>query len=262
MQGPSMAGDRAAFPLVSSEASPAQSAQEPLMSRAKAVRKGSPPPAAPSLRDEAKALYRRAVLAAAEQVFAAEGIHGARIQDIAKAARVSVGTVYNHFESKEDIVAALREEHERELFELAVQDPTVPSGFEPQFRSFMERLIQKVEAHRAYFAFAIQEGFLEPPRARGAGAECGPPDRVRERMLVLLREGMDEGAVERQDAEILFRFVVGAFNSVLLDGLQNRESDLVTQGRVVCELCLRAMRPVDKPQGDAGLPKKPGKRAG
>src|SRR5438874_10882073 len=69
------------------------------------------------LRKEAKALYRNAILDAAEQVFAERGFHAARIQDIAERARTAVGTVYNHFETKEDVLRALLEERTEGLHE-------------------------------------------------------------------------------------------------------------------------------------------------
>ena len=40
----------------------------------------------PRRRDEARALFRNAILDAAESVFAQRGFHGARIQDIAEQA--------------------------------------------------------------------------------------------------------------------------------------------------------------------------------
>src|SRR5580658_1642295 len=64
----------------------------------------------PRRRDEARALFRNAILDAAEAVFAERGFHGARIQDIAERARIAVGTVYNHFEQKDDVLSALLEE--------------------------------------------------------------------------------------------------------------------------------------------------------
>src|ERR1035438_7570744 len=61
----------------------------------------------PTLRDEAKSLYRNAILNAAEEVFAERGFFSARIQDIAERGRFAVGTVYKHFEQKEDVLRAL-----------------------------------------------------------------------------------------------------------------------------------------------------------
>jgi AcrR family transcriptional regulator len=49
---------------------------------------------------------RKAVLAAAKKLFADEGLD-AQIPDVAKAAKVGVGTVYRHFPTKEALIAAL-----------------------------------------------------------------------------------------------------------------------------------------------------------
>jgi AcrR family transcriptional regulator len=66
---------------------------------------------APALRqavqDSNRAAYRDAILDAAASVFLHNGLHGARVADIARGAGVSVGTVYNHFPSKEELFRAL-----------------------------------------------------------------------------------------------------------------------------------------------------------
>src|SRR5580698_10414772 len=64
----------------------------------------------PRRREEARALFRNAILDAAEVVFVEHGFHGARIQDIAERARIAVGTVYNHFADKDEVLSALLEE--------------------------------------------------------------------------------------------------------------------------------------------------------
>lgn len=50
---------------------------------------------------------RRQLLLAAVQVFSARGVAGATIQEIAQAAGMTTGTVYNHFDAKEAIVFAV-----------------------------------------------------------------------------------------------------------------------------------------------------------
>jgi AcrR family transcriptional regulator len=52
---------------------------------------------------------REAVLVAASRLFAEEGVE-AQMPDIAKAANVGVGTVYRHFPTKDDLIAALAAE--------------------------------------------------------------------------------------------------------------------------------------------------------
>jgi AcrR family transcriptional regulator len=49
---------------------------------------------------------RAAVIAAARKLFAEQGLE-AQMPDVAKAARVGVGTVYRHFPTKEGLIAAL-----------------------------------------------------------------------------------------------------------------------------------------------------------
>jgi AcrR family transcriptional regulator len=49
---------------------------------------------------------REAVVAAAKRLFADEGLE-AQMPDVAKVAKVGVGTVYRHFPTKEDLIAAL-----------------------------------------------------------------------------------------------------------------------------------------------------------
>ena len=72
---------------------------------------------------------REAVIEAAKKLFADQGLE-AQMPDVAKAAKVGVGTVYRHFPAKEDLVAALADEHFARLAEAAregleAEDPWV-----------------------------------------------------------------------------------------------------------------------------------------
>jgi AcrR family transcriptional regulator len=61
---------------------------------------------------------REAVIAAAKKLFADQGLD-AQMPDVAKAAKVGVGTVYRHFPTKEDLIAALAGERFERLAEKA-----------------------------------------------------------------------------------------------------------------------------------------------
>jgi AcrR family transcriptional regulator len=61
---------------------------------------------------------REAVLAAAKKLFADQGLE-AQIPDVAKAAKVGVGTVYRHFPTKDDLIAALAAQHFERLAQKA-----------------------------------------------------------------------------------------------------------------------------------------------
>jgi AcrR family transcriptional regulator len=59
-----------------------------------------------------------AVIAAAKKLFADQGLD-AQMPDVAKAAKVGVGTVYRHFPTKDDLIAALAAERFERLAEKA-----------------------------------------------------------------------------------------------------------------------------------------------
>jgi AcrR family transcriptional regulator len=61
---------------------------------------------------------REAVIEAAKKLFADQGLD-AQMPDVAKAAKVGVGTVYRHFPTKDDLIAALAAERFERLAEKA-----------------------------------------------------------------------------------------------------------------------------------------------
>lgn len=63
--------------------------------------------AAPSRIDRRRARNRDAILVAAEQLFGARGIEAVSIDEIAEAADIAKGTVYNHFEDKDALAAEI-----------------------------------------------------------------------------------------------------------------------------------------------------------
>ena len=72
---------------------------------------------------------RWAVIAAAKKLFADQGLE-AQMPDVAKAAKVGVGTVYRHFPTKDDLIAALVAERFERLAERAREDLEVEDAWE------------------------------------------------------------------------------------------------------------------------------------
>src|SRR3984885_7387698 len=122
----------------------------------------------PRRRDEARALFRNAILDAAEAVFAERGFHGARIQDIAERARIAVGTVYNHFEDKDDVLGALLDQRSEEMGSQLQPAREDRGPFPAQLRARVARMLFYVRAHRAFFAIASEQGLFAGTAAPGA----------------------------------------------------------------------------------------------
>ncbi|MGI9951976.1 TetR/AcrR family transcriptional regulator [Moorellaceae bacterium AZ2] len=86
---------------------------------------------------------RNRILAAAEEVFSAKGLRGARVDEIAARAQINKGMLYHYFQSKEDLYAAvLKVNFERVL---VVTSRASEGRNDPQE--------QLVEAIKTYFYF-------------------------------------------------------------------------------------------------------------
>jgi AcrR family transcriptional regulator len=74
-------------------------------------------PAATGARAQRTAQNRVALLAAAREVFLAEGYHGATVEQVAKAAGLTIGAVYSQFGGKAELFLALLEQRIEERAE-------------------------------------------------------------------------------------------------------------------------------------------------
>jgi AcrR family transcriptional regulator len=178
--------------------------------------------ATPRRRDEARALFRNAILDAAEVVFGEKGFHVARIQDVAERARIAVGTVYNHFEDKDDVLAALLDERTAEMASCLAPASGEPAGFEPRLSARIGRMLSYVERHRAFFAIAFEHGLLgggARARVTAGGRRLRHVQRFRAAFRALIEEGIACGALEPFDVDALARFLGGCIRASLVPAL-------------------------------------------
>lgn len=102
-------------------------------------------------------LNRARVLAAARMAFGERGIEATRVEDVAAAAGVGVGTIYRGFGDKGGLVAALLDERERELQEAVLRGaPPLGPGADPpaRLRAFLDALVELVEENAIMLAFS------------------------------------------------------------------------------------------------------------
>jgi AcrR family transcriptional regulator len=200
-------------------------------------------PVAPaSRRDEARALFRNAILEAAEGVFAERGFHRARIQDVAARARIAVGTVYNHFEEKEDILRALLEERMEGLVMELERRSDDPAAFEPALTVRIARMLRYVETHRAFFTVAAEHGATGASSASAnvpAGKAARGIARARATFVAIAEEGIAAGALEPIGATALARVLGALFRAFSLGALEEGRTDLAADAPLLVRIFLR-----------------------
>lgn len=195
----------------------------------------------PRRRDEARALFRNAILDAAEIVFAERGFHGARIQDIAAHARIAVGTVYNHFEQKEDVLSALLEERMEELLAQLHERRDDPEPFRGRLEARVGRMLDFVERHRAFFAIANDHGLFAGKVAPGARPSARPlrqMARFRSVFRALVQEGVASGDLEAFEPDAIASFLAGTIRAFVLSSLVQEGTGTPSGAPLIIDLFL------------------------
>ena len=187
-------------------------------------------------------LFRNAILEAAEAVFAERGFHRSRIQDVAERARIAVGTVYNHFDEKEDLLRALLEERTEELVAQLERQPTDPPDFEGSLTARVERMFRYVDGHRTFFAVAVEQGAVGSGSASAAdvgGKAAKSVARARAALVVIAEEGVAQGFLDSDiDPQRLARALGGLIRAFTLGAIEDGRQQLVSDVPLVVRLFL------------------------
>ena len=92
----------------------------------------------PAKRSDTLIDRRQQILEAAMLCFAKRGFHQTSMHDISAEAGISVGLIYRYFKNKEEVIAAIADEHKKdiaELLERAGKAPTLLEAMEILFTS-------------------------------------------------------------------------------------------------------------------------------
>ncbi len=158
------------------------------------------------------AASREAILEAAEKAFAQHGFHGARVENIAKAAGVAKGTVFLHFQDKENLLFALAEHRARTFQNLY-------ASLEQPGLSARERLEGLLDVHKW-----MREDVLDFRRMM-IGMWMTLPAGLRARLQEMVRRTHLE---MRERVTVLYREFLGA------DGLDGSCAEELAAAMLAC----------------------------
>lgn len=165
---------------------------------------------------EKRERYRQLILEAAEPIFAYSGFDGAKMQDIAAAAGISLNTLYSVFKGKLELFAALQEEQGHALLDAA--RPLLELSDDP-----MEMLEAGVRGYLHFLAehpnFLRIHLFEQDAWALGGRSRTDAQRRQFEFGLRLFsdlyRLGLERGDFVEEDPELMARMII-AQHQVLL----------------------------------------------
>lgn len=188
-------------------------------------------------------MFRRAILAAAAEVFVDKGFHAARIQDIAARAKIGVGTVYNHFEQKEDVLVALLDEHTTALAACFAPQPSDPDDFAAALVARVERFLSYEDEHRAFVALAMDHGLIGPSRSAAdhalRGRRARGVERLRREFMECTSLGVERGALSASLSPVEHaRTLGGVLRALTYDALVGGKARAVDRAREVVDVYL------------------------
>jgi AcrR family transcriptional regulator len=179
-----------------------------------------------SLRSRLKEATTDAILDAAEQTLADQGIHEASMSAIAARAGVSVGTLYNHFHDRNDLVLALFRVR-REAFLTSIDAALAASAklpFRDQLAALVGGMLRYLEAHRTFYRIAL-ESEHDPLHKEGRASAMA---NLRERAEKVIRRGVQDTTLRPDTHGLHAGILTGILKAVLLrtlgDGTESPSS--------------------------------------
>jgi AcrR family transcriptional regulator len=162
---------------------------------------------------------RNVILSAAESIIAERGIQTARMEDIAAAAGVSVGTIYNHFVDREALVHALLDARRQDFTRIARQAMEATKGqpFETRLATYYRTMIAQFEAHRPLFALFVQHevGQLQS----GEGLPASPFREIIDTAAALVNAGVKSGELDPEGSEVYPVLLLGMMRGLIAAAL-------------------------------------------
>ena len=191
-----------------------------------------------SRRDRRKAETRARLLAAARALFARDGYHATRPQDIAREADVAAGTFYVHFADKRDAFLAFTEEASHELMERVRARSSDAVGFEDRLLASLEAIVEYADEHPGVLAAAFADAAVI---AAGVPSGASLRERLTQSLAAGLREGMRRGELRRDyDPAVIGAAIVGLVQGGLRSGAHSRAERSEQLSNLV-RFCARAL---------------------
>jgi AcrR family transcriptional regulator len=164
------------------------------------------------LREQFRAATRDAILTAAEQALAQHGARGAKMEIIAVTAGIAVGTLYNYFADRQELIDALFEVRRGELVAAldAALEHAEPLPFEQKLEAFLGAGLSHFQAHREFIALVMADELTS-----GHGSRWNTQRELRARAERLIDQGIGSGLLRSEDRATYPHVLIGLLKGLI-----------------------------------------------
>lgn len=168
-------------------------------------------------REREKEARKEHILGVARTLLLKKGLHATTVNQIAKLAELSVGTIYLYFENKEDIFAALQEEGLELLNQQIALAVSAVTSHQERVRAISSAYIDFSEKHANYYDvityfLSTSEQFF-PKRLKNRIDKIGA--RIIEYCAGVIEAGIDSGEFKKVDTRKHTMWLWGALNGLI-----------------------------------------------
>jgi AcrR family transcriptional regulator len=185
-------------------------------------------PAAPKLRARIRETTEQALLDAAEEEFADAGLHAAHMGTIAAKAGVSVGTLYNHFEDREALLAGLLAARHADLIGKldAALGEAANRPLRDRLRAILGAFAGHCEDHRKFVFIVIQRelGRYQQTYPHAWAKKTDAMREFHDRIEAEMKRGVKERALRPEDGELAATFFLGMMRALMIRDVSERDA--------------------------------------
>jgi AcrR family transcriptional regulator len=197
-----------------------------------------------SLRERLRESTWMAIVDAAEAVGATDGLAATSLQSIAQKAGIAVGTIYNYFADRNELIEALFTRRREEFIKAvdAAMKAQVKGSFEAQLEAFVRAVLKYFDHRRAFLRLALEVADPGSPSGmKGTDAKRRPTTvQLRKHAERIVRVGTKEKRL-RSDGEQLFAAVLVSILKGVLFERAAEEASLESETAVVVSLFLHGV---------------------
>lgn len=191
-----------------------------------------------------KILRKQEIMEAALELFSQRGFHNTTMAQVARRAGVGVGTLYQHFQGKEELYHSILEDKCNRLLDNLRALVQEEDATEENLKRLLTAQIDFVEKHRSFFKLYLSEQLatLEAVREK-LGLKA---DVIYGRFFQLFQDIMERGVKKGELRDIssthLTRAYMGILNSFFFDWLKGNLDSLRENQDTILSLFMRGAK--------------------
>lgn len=190
---------------------------------------------------------KRQIVEAATRVFAAKGYAAARIIEVAGAAGVGKGTIYEYFRSKEDLFFAVFEQMMEDTdSRIGLTMASIGGSAAERLKGVADAVIKAWLPKLDLYALVMEfwsAATVSPMRLRFKQSFQEGYERFRRVIGALIRDGMDRGEfAEDIDVHQTASALIGTWDALLLQAWLDSGFDPLGASRAFVEVLLNGLR--------------------